>query len=73
MPKLKTHKAASKKVKVTKNKKVLRRKSGQNHYNSKETGKKFFQLSQFITPKICLLEVGSSMGHMQLSCGQGKI
>ena len=40
MPKLKTKKAAAKKVKITKKKKVIRRKSGQNHYNSKETGKK---------------------------------
>jgi ribosomal protein L35 len=40
MPKLKTKKALSKKIKVTKGKKVLRRKTGQNHYNSKETGKK---------------------------------
>lgn len=40
MPKLKTHKAAAKKVKITKNKKVLRRKCGQNHYNRKETGDK---------------------------------
>lgn len=40
MPKLKTHKAASKKVKITKKKKVIRRKSGQNHFNSKETGSK---------------------------------
>lgn len=38
MPKLKTKKAAAKKVKVTKKKKVIRRKCGQNHYNSKETG-----------------------------------
>lgn len=38
MPKVKTNKAASKKFKITKNKKVLRRKTGQNHYNSKETG-----------------------------------
>lgn len=38
MPKLKTHKALSKKIKVTKNKKILRRKTGQNHYNSKENG-----------------------------------
>jgi large subunit ribosomal protein L35 len=38
MPKLKTKKAASKKFKITKNKKVTRRKTGQNHYNSKETG-----------------------------------
>lgn len=40
MPKLKTKKALVKKIKVTKGKKVLRRKTGQNHYNSKETGKK---------------------------------
>ena len=38
MPKLKTKKALVKKFKVTKNKKVTRRKTGQNHYNSKETG-----------------------------------
>ena len=38
MPKLKTHKSLVKRVKVTKNKKVTRRKTGQNHYNSKETG-----------------------------------
>jgi len=40
MPKIKTHKAASKKFKVTKKKKVTRRTTGQNHFNSKETGKK---------------------------------
>ncbi len=38
MPKLKTRKALVKKIKVTKNRKVLRRTTGQNHYNSKETG-----------------------------------
>jgi ribosomal protein L35 len=38
MPKIKTNKSVSKKVKITKNKKVLRRSTGQNHYNSKETG-----------------------------------
>jgi ribosomal protein L35 len=38
MPKLKTKKSLVKKFKVTKNKKVTRRKTGQNHYNSKETG-----------------------------------
>jgi ribosomal protein L35 len=38
MPKLKTRKALIKKIKVTKNRKVLRRTAGQNHYNSKETG-----------------------------------
>jgi ribosomal protein L35 len=38
MPKLKTKKCLVKRVKVTKCKKVLRRTTGQNHYNSKETG-----------------------------------
>ncbi len=39
MPKLKTRKSVIKKVQVTKRKKVLRRTTGQNHYNSKENGK----------------------------------
>jgi len=39
MPKLKTRKAIAKKFKITKNKKVLRRKTGQNHFNSKDPGK----------------------------------
>lgn len=39
MPKLKTKKAAAKKVKVTGTGKILRRKTGQNHYNRKDTGK----------------------------------
>ena len=39
MPKLKTQKALSKKIRITKNKKVFRRSTGQNHYNSKENGK----------------------------------
>lgn len=38
MPKLKTKKSVIKKFKITKNRKVMRRKTGQNHYNSKETG-----------------------------------
>ncbi|HAV11270.1 MAG TPA: 50S ribosomal protein L35 [Candidatus Moranbacteria bacterium] len=38
MPKMKTKKSVSKKFKITKNKKVLRRSTGQNHYNSKESG-----------------------------------
>lgn len=38
MPKLKTKKSLIKKVKVTKNGKVLARHSGQNHYNTRETG-----------------------------------
>jgi large subunit ribosomal protein L35 len=38
MPKIKTHKATVKRFKITKNKKVLRRKAGQDHFNSKESG-----------------------------------
>jgi large subunit ribosomal protein L35 len=38
MPKIKTKKSVAKKVKITKNKKVIRRSTGQNHYNSKESG-----------------------------------
>lgn len=38
MPKIKTKKSVIKKVKITKNKKVIRRSTGQNHYNSKEAG-----------------------------------
>jgi len=38
MPKLKTPKSVVKKVRITKNKKVMRRATGQNHYNSKDTG-----------------------------------
>ncbi len=36
---LKTFKALAKRVKVTKNGKVLKRKAGQDHFNSKESGK----------------------------------
>lgn len=35
---MKTFKALAKKVKISKKKKVLRRATSQNHYNSKETG-----------------------------------
>jgi len=38
MPKLKTNKSVVKKVRLTKKRKVMRRKTGQNHYNSKENG-----------------------------------
>jgi large subunit ribosomal protein L35 len=38
MPKLKTHKSVVKKVRLTKKGKVMRRKTGQNHYNSKDNG-----------------------------------
>ncbi len=39
MPKLKTNKSVSKKVRITKGRKVLRLYTKQNHYNSRETGK----------------------------------
>lgn len=39
MPKIKTKKALVKKVKITKKKKVFRRFTNQNHFNSKDTGK----------------------------------
>ncbi|MFA6522686.1 MAG: 50S ribosomal protein L35 [Patescibacteria group bacterium] len=38
MPALKTYKALAKRVKVTKNGKILKRKCGQDHFNSRETG-----------------------------------
>lgn len=37
--KQKTHKALSKRVKITKNGKVIKRKAGQDHFNSRENGK----------------------------------
>ena len=39
MPKIKTKKALVKKIKVTKKRKVFRRFTNQNHFNSKDTGK----------------------------------
>lgn len=36
--KLKTHKTVSKRVKMTKSGKLLKRKGGQNHFNSRESG-----------------------------------
>lgn len=38
MPKLKTRKSVAKKVKVTGTGKLKRRSTGQNHYNSRNTG-----------------------------------
>lgn len=38
MPKLKTNKSVVKKVRLTKKRKVMRRKTSQNHYNSKDNG-----------------------------------
>jgi large subunit ribosomal protein L35 len=39
MPKMKTHKATAKRYKVTKNKKIIKRTAGQNHFNGRENGK----------------------------------
>lgn len=39
MPKIKTKKSVAKKVKISGRKKVLRRYTKQNHFNSRETGK----------------------------------
>lgn len=39
MPKIKTHKATAKRFKITKNKKIIKRKAGQDHFNSRESGK----------------------------------
>ena len=38
MPKLKTHKATKKRIRYTGTKKILRRSTGQDHFNSRETG-----------------------------------
>ncbi|MEK9130538.1 MAG: 50S ribosomal protein L35 [Patescibacteria group bacterium] len=35
----KTYKALAKRVKVTKNGKILKRKAGQDHFNTRDTGK----------------------------------
>jgi large subunit ribosomal protein L35 len=39
MPKLKTHKSVSKRVTVTKTGKVIKRKNGQGHFNSRESSR----------------------------------
>ncbi|MBU0636975.1 MAG: 50S ribosomal protein L35 [Patescibacteria group bacterium] len=39
MPKIKTHKATVKRFKITRNNKILHRKSGQDHFNARESGK----------------------------------
>jgi len=38
MPKIKTHKATVKRFKKTANNKLLQRKAGQDHFNSRDTG-----------------------------------
>ncbi len=40
MPKRKSNRALMKKIKISKNGKIKRRSTGQNHFNGKEPGKK---------------------------------
>ena len=39
MPKHKTHKATAKRIKITRKKKMIQRTAGQDHFNSRESGK----------------------------------
>lgn len=39
MPKVKTHKGTAKRIKVSPRGKLLARSTGQNHFNSRDTGK----------------------------------
>jgi len=39
MPKIKTRKSVSKRFTITKNKKVIKRTGGQDHFNARESGK----------------------------------
>ena len=39
MPKIKTRKSVAKRFKVTKNKKIIKRSTGQDHFNARESGK----------------------------------
>lgn len=38
--KIKSHTSAAKRLKVTKNGKIMKRRAGQNHYNAKDSGAK---------------------------------
>lgn len=38
MPKLKTHKSISKRIKITRNGKMIKKRAGQAHFNSRESG-----------------------------------
>lgn len=45
---MKTRKALTKRFKITKTGKILRRASGQNHYRAKKTGKKIRQRRKYV-------------------------
>lgn len=38
MPKIKTHQATAKRFKITRNNKIIKRKAGQDHFNTRESG-----------------------------------
>lgn len=48
MPKAKTKKAITKRFKITKNGKVLRRAIGQNHFRSKKSGAKIRKMRKWV-------------------------
>ncbi|MCL4427130.1 50S ribosomal protein L35 [Patescibacteria group bacterium] len=48
MPKLKTNKSIAKRVKLTKDGRMLVRPAGQNHFNAKKTGKHTRRLRKYI-------------------------
>jgi large subunit ribosomal protein L35 len=49
MPKIKTKKSFTKRFRITKNGKILRRATGLNHYRSKKTGDKVRKGRKFVT------------------------
>jgi ribosomal protein L35 len=51
---MKTNKSFSKRLRVTKNGKILSRKAGQNHFNSKDTGRK--SLAKGRTQKVVMTQ-----------------
>ena len=54
MPKMKTRKCISKRVKITGNKKISRRKARQNHFNARQDGdhKRAKRRDQIVTGKV---------------------
>lgn len=38
MPKIKTHKGLSKRIRITANGKIMKKKAGQGHFNARESG-----------------------------------
>lgn len=53
MPKIKTHKATAKRIKITKADKLKQRKAGQDHFNSREAGKTIRKKRRDIATNVC--------------------